>query len=405
MAKGTGSEISLKETIEAAHNLKGRLVDWRRDFHEHPELGMEERRTAGVVAEHLRSLGIEVKTGFGGTTAVVGLLRGARPGPTIALRADLDALPIQEENQVPYASKTPGQMHACGHDSHVSMLLGAATVLAGFRDRLAGQVKFFFQPAEEGPGGAEPMIKAGAMDDPKVDGVVGLHVASELDVGEIGVVPGADSASPDSFSIRLIGRGGHAAHPDQGVDAIAVAGQVITALQTVVSREIYPLQPVVVTVGTIHGGFRNNVLAGEVTMTGTIRTLDAAVRDQAQAAVGRIVKGIAETMRATAEVSFGRGYPSFSSDPSMYRLVRGAAVDVVGPERVHDLEPTMGGEDFAYYCQKAPGTMFRVGARNAAKGFTNPLHHPRFDLDEDTLPVGVAVLARSAVSFLDGGEG
>ncbi len=404
MAKGTGSEVSLKEIIEAAHNLKGRLVEWRRDFHEHPELGMEERRTAGIVADHLRSLGIEVRTGFGGTTAVVGLLKGASPGPTIALRADMDALPIQEENQVPYASKTPGQMHACGHDSHVTMLLGAATALAGFRERLAGQVKFFFQPAEEGPGGAQPMIAAGAMEDPKVDGVVGLHVASEMNVGEIGVVPGADSASPDSFSIRIVGRGGHAAHPDQGVDAIAVAAQVITALQTVVSREIYPLQPVVVTVGTIHGGFRNNVLAGEVTMTGTIRTLNADVRDQAQAAVGRIVKGIAEAMRATVEVDFSRGYPSFSSDPSMYRLVRQAAVDVVGPERIHDLDPTMGGEDFAYYCQKAPGTMFRVGGRNAAKGFTNPLHHPRFDLDEDALPIGVAVLVRGALSFLSGGE-
>ncbi|MHB8926233.1 MAG: M20 metallopeptidase family protein [Bacillota bacterium] len=404
MATGNASEISLREVIEAAHNLKGQLVVWRRDFHEHPELGLEERRTSGKVADHLRSLGLEVRPGFGANTAVLGLLKGTRPGPTIALRSDMDALPIQEENEVPYASKTPGQMHACGHDSHLAMLMGAATVLTGFRDRLAGQVKFFFQPAEEGPGGALPMIEAGAMEDPKVDAVVGLHIASELEVGEIGVVPGADSASTDSFVITVNGRGGHAAHPDQGVDAIAVAAQIITTLQTVVSREVYPLQPVVVTVGTIHGGFRANILAGEVILTGTFRTLNAAVREQAQEAIERIAKGTASAMRATADTAFSRGYPPFSSDQTVYRLVRQAAMDVVGPDRVHDLQPTMGGEDFAYFCEKAPGTMFRVGGRNAAKGFTNPLHHPRFDFDEDALPIGVAVFVRSVLSFLSGGE-
>ena len=404
MAKVDGSEISLREIIEAAHNLRGRLVEWRRDFHEHPELGLEEKRTSDKIAAHLRSLGLEIRQGFAANTAVLGLLRGARPGPTIALRADMDALPIQEENEVPYASKTPGQMHACGHDSHLAMLMGAATVLAGFRDRLPGQVKFLFQPAEEGPGGALPMIEAGAMDDPKVDGVIGLHIASELEVGEIGVVPGADSASTDTFVIRVKGRGGHAAHPDQGVDAIAVAAQIVTALQTVVSREIHPLQPAVVTVGTIHGGFRSNILAGEVTLTGTFRTLNAALREQVQEAIERIVRGIATAMRATAEVAFDRGYPPFSSDPAMYNLVRRAAIEIVGPDRVHDLQPTMGGEDFAYFCTRAPGTMFRVGGRNAAKGFVNPLHHPRFDFDEDAMPVGVAVFVRSALSFLKGEE-
>ncbi|HEY3315476.1 MAG TPA: amidohydrolase [Bacillota bacterium] len=395
--------ISVREIIEAVHNLKSTTIAWRRDIHEHPELGLEEQRTSALVAEHLHRLGLEVRPGFAARTAVMGLLRGAQPGPTIALRSDMDALTIQEQNQVPYSSKTAGQMHACGHDSHVAMLLTAATVLSGFRDRLAGNVKFFFQPAEEGPGGALPMIEAGAMGDPKVDAVIGLHVASELETGQIGVVPGGDSASTDSVAIRVVGRGGHAAHPNEGVDAIAVAAEIVTALQTIVSREVAPLRPAVVTIGTIHGGTRSNILAGEVDLTGTFRTLDEATRDQVQAAIKRVVTEVAGAMRATVEIEFDRGYPAFSSDPGMYHLVKQAAADIVGPERVHDLEPTMGGEDFAYFCQRAPGTMFRVGSRNEAKGFTNPLHHPRFDLDEDALPVGVAVLVRSAAAFLNGG--
>ncbi len=391
-------DATAERVASQARALRDELVAIRRDIHRHPELGMEEVRTAGIAADYLEKLGIEVQRAVGGTTAVVGLLRGARPGKTVALRADMDALPIKDQKDVDYKSTVDGKMHACGHDGHTAMLMGTAKVLAGLRGELSGNVKFLFQPAEEGPGGAEPMVKAGVMRG--VDGVFGAHLFSDLPVGQIGVRSGPASAAASSFQLKIKGHGGHAAHPNQGVDAIALTGQVITALQTIVSRETDPVEPAVLTIGTINGGYRRNVICDEVTMTGTIRTLDPALHERVPRRMEAIVKGITESMRGGYELQVRFGYPSVVNAPEMAEICSGAATAVVGAGNVIIVPPTMGAEDFSYFAREVPGMFFRVGGNNAAKGLIYPGHHSKYDFDEDALPIGVAVMALSALEFL-----
>jgi amidohydrolase len=387
------------EILAQARSLQPELVEVRRDLHRHPELGMQEHRTAGTVASRLQALGLEVRTGVGGT-GVVGLLRGARSGPTIALRADMDALPIQDRKQVPYASVVPGVMHACGHDGHTAILLGTADLLSRHRDRLAGQVKFLFQPAEEGPGGALPMIEAGALEDPHVDAVVGLHIIAEIPAGVVAVKYGGMSASSDGFELCVEGRGGHGAYPHQTVDAIAVAAQVVTALQTVVSRETDPVAPAVVTVGTIRGGYRGNVIADEVVMTGTVRLIDPDLRPVVAQRIERVVSGICAAMRATCRLKYNYGYPPVVNDDAVTALVESAAQKVVGPGQVRRLAtPTMGAEDFSYFALARPACFFRLGGRNEDKGAVFPGHHPKYDFDEDVLSLGVAVFAQVTMDY------
>lgn len=385
-----------------AQALAAELSAWRRDFHMHPELGLEEHRTAAIVAAHLAGLGYEVTTQVGGT-GVIGLLNPGRPGRVIALRADMDALPIQDAKTVSYASRVPGKMHACGHDGHTAMLMGVASLLAGCRQELPGQVKLLFQPAEEGPGGAKPMIEAGALDRPRPGACLALHLWSDLPVGTAAIRTGPHMAASDSVRMAIRGVGGHGAYPHTGVDAIAVAGQVICALQNVVSRETNPLEAVVLTLGTIEGGFRGNVIAPEVRLTGTVRSLSPEVRGSMEGRVRRVFEGACRMLRAEPTLEYSYGYPVTSNHPEMAELLAAAAAEVLGPGAVErDAEPVMGAEDFSYFAEAVPSAYLRLGSMNPARGITAQAHHPSYDIDEDALPLGAAIMATAAWRFLSG---
>ncbi|MBI3271672.1 MAG: amidohydrolase [Planctomycetes bacterium] len=379
--------------------LRGEVVALRRDLHAHPELGFQERRTAAEVARRLQALGLEVKTGVA-KTGVVGLLRGDHPGPTVLLRADMDALPLQEDNAVPYASTIPGVMHACGHDAHTAILAGAAHALVARRQRLHGNVKFVFQPAEESPGGALPMIQEGVLEDPHVDAAFGLHVWSDLPVGRVGVRAGPLLACADKFELAILGKGGHGAAPHQTVDPIVTAAQVILALQTVASRLVDPLQPVVLSVGSIHGGQAFNIIPNKVTLLGTLRAFD---RELVRALPGRIeeiVRGITAAAGATYEWKYTSYYPPTVNDREMAALVRRAAEAVVTPAGIVDHLQTLGGEDMSFFLERVPGCFFFVGCNNPAKGIVHPHHSGLFDLDEDALPIGLSILVGAVEDFL-----
>ncbi len=376
--------------------LTARVTELRRTIHRRPELGFEEHETAALVERELASLGIEYRRVA--KTGVVGVIRGALPGRVVALRADMDALPITERTGLPFASEIEGKMHACGHDAHTSMLLGAAHVLAGMRDRLHGAVVLLFQPAEEGPGGAEPMIAQGALDDPRVEMVAMLHVDPRIHAGEIGITPGPVNASADELYITVRGKGGHGAYPHTAVDTIPAASAIVLALQNIAARETDPLKSVVVTIGTIEGGYRNNVIADEVKMSGTLRAHDPGVRDGLEARVQRIVEHVASAYGARAEVRVLRGYPPVVNDvplaESLTRYLREHAPEIT----IHRLSPTMGAEDFAYFARAVPGVHVRLGVRSEAEGAVHSGHSPEFRIDEAALPVGVRTLVGFALA-------
>ncbi len=386
---------------DAAWEIGPAVVADRRYLHQHPELGMQEENTARFVAEKLREFGIETQTGIA-TTGVVGILRGARPGKTVLLRADMDALPIDELNDVPYRSANPGVMHACGHDAHTAMLLGVARLLAERRDELQGIVKFAFQPAEETVGGAEPMIAAGVMIDPPVDAAFGVHIAQDLPVGTIGVGHGPMTAAADEAIVTIRGLGAHAARPHTAVDPIVIAAHCITALQTLVSREVNPLRRAVVTVGTLHAGTVSNIIPEECELRATVRTFDEETRQLLARRIPELVTGIAEAMRGAAEVRYNLGYPSLVNDRAMTDLVRRVAGELVTPEKVVEREPSMGAEDMSYFLQHAPGCFFNIGSNNPDRGLVYGHHHARFDIDEEALPVGVAAIAMVTMRYLEG---
>ncbi|RMG56081.1 MAG: amidohydrolase [Acidobacteria bacterium] len=377
------------------------LIDLRRHFHRRPELGFQERATAETIAARLREYGYAVQTGVGGT-GVVGLLNGDKDGPTVLLRADIDALPIEEENDVEYRSIHPGIMHACGHDGHIAIALGVAKRLTKVRSTLPGRVKFAFQPAEELLSGAMKMVEDGVLERPPVDAAFGLHLWNNLDVGMIGVVAGPMMASVDRFQIVIQGRGGHGAMPHQTVDAIVVASHVVAALQTVVSRNTDPLDAVVVTVGTIQGGHAFNVIAEQTTLTGTVRTFDATTYETIPNMIERVVAGVCHSLGAQYTMRYDRLCQPTVNDPEMTRLVRQAASEIVGSENVVQTQEarTMGGEDMSVFLQRVPGCYFFVGSRNRARGFHHPHHSPRFDFDEAALPIGVEILERITMNYL-----
>lgn len=384
--------------------LDARLVEWRRDFHMHPELGFEEHRTAARVAEILAPLeaeGLEVRRGVAGT-GLLATLTGGLPGPCILVRADMDALPILEaDDGRPYRSRTEGVMHACGHDGHTAILLGLAHRLWEGRASLRGTVKLAFQPAEEGPGGAAPMIADGVLDAPKVDAAIGLHLWSHLPAGTIGVRSGPIMAATDQMDIRVEGRGGHGAKPQETVDAIVLAAQVVSGLQTLVSRNVDPLQPAVVTLGTIHGGFRHNVIAPEVTLTGTVRTYAPELQDLLEQRIRQVVEGTCSAHGGCGHVTYTRTYPATVNHSGMTRLVAEAGRTVLGAAGVVTAEPSMGGEDMAYFLEAVPGSFFFLGAAPAGRHPGPPHHSPDFDIDESALPLGVSVLESAVRMFLE----
>jgi amidohydrolase len=400
---------------DAATRVEASVIACRRDLHEHPELGNRETRTARIVADKLKTLGIEVKTGVA-HTGVIGLLKGGKPGKVVALRADMDALPVTEQVDLPFASKVRttyngqdvGVMHACGHDAHVAILLGVAEVLAGMRSELPGTVKFIFQPAEEGApqgeeGGAELMVKEGALDNPKVDAIFGLHVTSRFVVGEIAYKPEGMMAAVDSFKITVTGKQTHGAYPWLGVDPIVVASQIVLGLQTIPSRQVdSTLAPSVVTVGAIHGGVRTNIIPDQVEMIGTIRSLDAKMRDDIHARIRRTVENIAASAGAKAEVTITTGYPITYNDPALTEATV-PSLKRAGGAKVRLVNAVLGAEDFSFFQQKAPGLFYWLGTRpaNQTAEEAPSNHSPLFYVDESGLLLGVRSLATVAVDYLN----
>jgi amidohydrolase len=393
--------MGLHDTLyELLHEMEPQMVAWRRHLHQYPELSFQEEKTPAMIAEILRELKCdEVRTGVGGR-GVIGVLRGGSPGPTVAVRADFDALPIQDQKDVPYKSKVPGVMHACGHDAHTSQLLGLATVFARHRDEIPGTVIFLFQHAEEeNPGGAIQMVEDGAMDG--VDAIFGVHLWSTCPVGNVLVSAGPVMASVDDFIIDIQGKGGHGAIPQETVDSIVIGSQIVTTLQTIASRNINPLESVVVTVGTFHAGDNYNVIADTCRLTGTVRSFLPEVRDRAEQRLKEIAEGTAALMGGSATVTYMRGYPALINTEAETETARQAAIRTVGSDNVLPMQPTMGGEDFSYYLEKVPGAYVFVGARNPQKGAEYPHHHPRFDIDESAMRIAAEVLGRSVLAYLE----
>lgn len=382
--------------------LPGVVAD-RRHLHENPELAFEEVETAKFVAERLKQLGVEdIRTGVGGT-GVTGLIKGGKgEGRVIMLRADMDALPILEENDVDYKSKVDGKMHACGHDAHTAMLLGVARVLTDRKADFAGTVKLLFQPAEEvPPGGAIEMIKDGALENPHVDACLGLHVASDIPAGKIGVRTGPGSAGSDRFRAVIQGKGGHAARPQTSIDPVVIASQVVLALQTLVSRETDPMESAVVSTTAVLAGEAFNVIPDTAELRGTVRTLSPEVRDHLAKRVPEVIEGVARAMGAEAKVDFVLGYPGVVNDDAISGIVREAAVEVLGEEAVIENELGMGGEDFSYFSLERPSCFFRAGTQNEERGIVWGHHHPKFDVEEEGFVAGMSTMAAAVVKYLN----
>jgi amidohydrolase len=395
---------------KGAEAVESKVIEWRRDFHEHPELSGKEVRTAAKVADHLKSLGIEVQTGVA-KTGVVGLLKGGKRGGVVALRADLDGLPVVEQTGLSFASKERdtyrgndvGVMHACGHDCHVAILMGAAEVLSEMKNDIPGTIKFLFQPAEEGPGGADEMVEEGVLKNPDVDAIFGLHVFQSLEVGQISVRPGGMMAASDYFTLKIIGKQTHAAMPSKGVDPIVVAAQVIMGFQTIVSRQTdLTAAPAVITVGTINGGVRSNIIPDDVTLTGTVRTLDPEMQLDIHARMERTAREIAESAGASIEWEMRFGSPVTYNDPELTRIMQDSLAKADRDGMVEETRPVTGAEDFAFFAREVPAMFFFLGVRSPDVKIEDaiPNHSPFFDSDESALIDGVKAMSTVAVDFL-----
>ena len=388
-----------RDFMAAARGLHQQLIAWRRDFHAHPELGFEEKRTAGIVADTLGELGYRVETGIA-KTGVIGLLEGTKSGPTVMIRFDMDALPITEENETDYVSQNPGVMHACGHDAHVAIGLGVATLMAQYRDEIGGTVKLVFQPGEEGMNGAEVMVAEGALEDPRPDVFLATHVWNDKPTGIIDVTPGAVMAAAERWACTVRGKGGHGALPHQTVDPVVIAAQIVMALQTIVSRNVNPLETAVVTVGTINGGDAFNIIPNQVELTGTIRTYNPEVREMVLQRLRQVAEDIAAAHGAEADVTLTPLTPAVINDAQVAEHVRAAAQAVVGPDNISVGERTMGSEDAAFFMQDVPGCYFFLGSADPARGLNAPHHNSHFDIDEEALALGVAVMMHAAAHYL-----
>jgi len=383
-------------------DIAERAIEIRRDIHRFPELGFEEERTAAIVESELDALGIDHRRVA--KTGVVGIVRGVLPGKVAGLRADMDALPLTERSGESFSSEVPGKMHACGHDAHTAMLLGAARVLQAGRAALHGTTVLLFQPAEEGPGGALPMIEAGAMDDPAIDAVAMLHVDPRLETGTVGFIPGACNAAADEFHVTIEGRGGHGSAPHTAVDAIPAAAAVVLALQNIAARETDPFATVVVTIGTIEGGYRNNIIADRVRMTGTFRSQDPAIRTALEGRARRIVENVAAAYGTTGRLDMIWGYPPVVNDAALATSFR-TYMEAHSTIPVTRPAATMGGEDFAYFAQRVPGLLIRHGIRSERAGSVHPGHSPQFRVDEEALIYGIETLVTFARGVGSGAVG
>ncbi len=385
--------------LSEAKKIKDEIISNRRYFHQYPETGFEEFNTSKRIVNYLNELGIENKVIAG--TGIVGIIRGNGEGKTIALRSDLDALPLCDLKNKEYSSKIHGKMHACGHDGHMAVLMGAAKILNNNKDKFKGIVKLIFEPAEETVGGAQVMIKEGALSNPKVDVMVGLHVSELIGTGKIGMRYGVVNAASNPFKIIVKGRGGHGAHPEDAVDPIVIASQIVVALQTLVSREISPHNPSVLTIGRFVGGTAPNIIPEEVVLEGVIRTLDKNDREYAIKRLREVVEGISSSMRGKVEIEVVNGYPCLYNDESMVSYGEKIFKSVIGEENVMtNITPSMGVESFAYFAEKVPSLFYFLGTRNEEKGIINPAHGSLFDLDEDGLVIGVALQSSIAFNYL-----
>jgi amidohydrolase len=398
--------MSLLEKIKSlSESYSQEVVGLRRHLHANPELSYEEFATAKFVASQLRSYGIEPKEGVA-TTGIVALIKGKNPDKkTVALRADMDALPIQEANEVSYRSTRPGVMHACGHDVHTSSLLGTAKILSELKDRFEGTVKLIFQPGEEkNPGGASYMIRDGALQNPAPASIIGQHVMPLVPVGKVGFREGMYMASSDEIYLKVIGKGGHGAAPELTIDPIVIASHIIIGLQQIISRNASPKQPTVLTFGRIIGEGATNIIPNEVKIAGTFRALNEAWRASGLEKIKKMAEAIAEGMGGKCEVTISHGYPYLENNPALTRRIRHAAEEYVGKENVVDIDLTLGSEDFAYYSHIVPASFYRLGTRNESKGITSYVHTPTFDIDEEALKIGPGLMAWMAVNELSAGH-
>lgn len=394
--------VVMNETIRSrVLGMSTWLRELRRDFHMYPELGLSEFRTSEKIRYYLEQMGIEMIT-YPNSTCTVGLIRGAYPGKTVAIRADMDALPIQEINDVPYKSKNEGIMHACGHDAHMTILLGAALYFSEIQNRLKGNVKLLFQPAEETVGGALDMVKAGCMKNPDVDYVIGLHVMPEYPVGAVEIKYGTLNAASDVIDITVRGKKAHGAYPENGVDAIVISAQIISALQTVTSRGVSPLDSAVFTVGVINGGTAANIIADKVEMKAILRTVDEKTREKAKKMITGIVKGISESMGGSADIVITKGYDALVNDVETMDVVAQAARELLGVgQPVFKEKTSLGVEDFSFFANVCKGAFYHLGCGNPEKSITSPIHTDTFDIDEDCLPIGVMMHVETTLKLLN----
>lgn len=379
--------------------VRDEVIAWRRHLHKYPEISFQEVQTSQFIYETLQTFG-NLELSRPTETSVMARLIGAKPGKVLAIRADIDALPIQEENEVPYSSQNPGVMHACGHDGHTAILLGAAKILSSLRDQMKGEIRFLFQHAEElAPGGAEQMVQAGVMDG--VDIIIGTHLWTPLETGKFGVASGPVMASPDTFSITVNGYGGHAGLPHQTVDAIAIGAQVVTNLQHVISRNIDPLDNVVLSITKFNSGSAMNIIAGSVEIAGTVRLFNTEDRQTISSLMERVVKGVTEAHGATYKLSYNAGVDPVVNDGEVTSVIEEIIRELLGDEALVDVKPNMGAEDFSAFLKKAPGTYFFTGTGNRDKETDYPHHHPRFNIDEASLLNGVNVFVHAAFKLLE----
>lgn len=400
------ASVDLSRVRLSIRSIQPQLVEWRRRLHQKPELGFQEKLTAEFVSHKLQEWGIEHQTGIA-QTGIVATIKGNKLGSekVLAIRADMDALPIQELNEVSYCSQHDGVMHACGHDGHTAIALGTAYYLQQHRQDLTGTVKIIFQPAEEGPGGAKPMIAAGVLKNPDVDAIIGLHLWNNLPLGTVGVRSGALMAAVELFNCKILGLGGHGAIPHQTVDSVVVAAQIVTALQTIVARNVNPLDSAVVTVGALHAGTAPNVIADTAEMKGTVRYFNPAFKGFFKQRIEEIIAGICQSFGAKYELEYVELYPPVINDSRIAQLVHSVAEEVIEtPIGIVPECQTMGGEDMSFFLQEIPGCYFFLGSANPAKDLAYPHHHPRFDFDETALAMGVEIFVRSVEKYFNSGD-